>query len=60
MKDATYFSWRLFKFGIYSRNYIKEGVWLMNFSGKIYKKQGKMEFLISMWIEKDGTIAYFY
>ena len=32
----------------------------MTFSGKIYKKQGKMEFLISMWIEKDGTIAYFF
>ena len=32
----------------------------MNFSGNIYKKQDKMEFLISMWIEKDGTIAYFF
>ena len=31
----------------------------MNFSGKIYKKQGKMEFILLMWIEKDGMIPYF-
>ena len=34
IKDATNFSWRLFKGGIYSRNYIRKGAWLMNFSGK--------------------------